>query len=203
MKFFFCIILSVAPPARGLFRVPECSNAICSTSNQTHGHVQGSTNRGLYDERPRLGRMVWIFYEQVFGKVVIRVRKGSYSSLMHAIHRECARETDRALCILCEKGKKKTDSKRNAGFQPISIPLLSCHFHLIPKTQSPRVIVNKTPEKAEKSRKHKNQRLRTEGTREKSQNPHLRNTFCIVSSGVLLFSPFVRFVCRVVDCSCC
>ena len=92
MNSFFCIILSVAPPARGLFRVPECSTAICSTSNQTHGHVQGSTNRGLYDERPRLGRMIWIFYEQVFEKAVIRVRKGSYNSLMHAIHRGCAKE---------------------------------------------------------------------------------------------------------------
>ena len=67
-------------------------------------------------------------------------------------------KTDRAICILCQKGKKKTDSKRNAGFQPISIPLLSCHSHLVPKTQGSSSIKlmrkQKNPEK-QKNRKTK------------------------------------------------
>lgn len=69
----------------------------------------------------------------------------------------------------------------------------------------PDPIVNKLLEKkkAETSRKQKKPKTSYKRHKKKSQNPHLRNTFCIVSSGVLLFSPFVRFVCRVVDCSCC
>jgi hypothetical protein len=97
-------------------------------------------------------------------KEVIRVRKGSYNSLMHAVHRECAKEKiARRICILPERQERKTDSERNAGFQPISIPLVSCHGHLIPRPKSPRVIVNKLLRKSRNIQKNreKTKRLHT------------------------------------------
>jgi hypothetical protein len=71
---------------------------------------------------------------------VIRVRRGSYNSLMHAVHRECAKETHPPNMHTARKARKKY-SERNAGFQPISIPIGFVPFP--PRSQSPRVIVNK------------------------------------------------------------
>lgn len=63
----------------------------------------------------------------------------------------CKRKIVRRICILPKGKREKTDSERNAGFQPISIPLVSCHAHLIPRPESPRVLINKL---LKKGRKH-------------------------------------------------
>lgn len=98
------------------------------------------------------------------------------------------KKNDRPICIP-RKNKVKKNSERNACFHPVPIPLISYPFPSRSQNLSPKVHHSETPEKAENPEtiaKTPNRKYK------KTQNSHLRNTFCIVSSGMSLSPPFVH-----------
>lgn len=116
------------------------------------------------------------------------------------------KKLNRPICIL--PSRQQTPSAMQVSF-----PFPSRWFCTIPISfprLSPKTIVNKLqkrqniqPEKKQKKKKKKKTKRLKNRRYKNTQDPHLRNTFCIVSSGMFFFPPFVRFVCKVVDPSCC